>query len=311
MATKYWKNKFVLDKIEATYNTDPTPTGAANSMLLFNVAWNPMLGSDVPRDRELPWFSSPDELPAELYAEISASFEAIGHATRGTAPAWSSLMRSLGFGEVVSAGTSVVYNPVSSGHASSTSYINVDGVQQRLTGSRGRGKFVLEAGQIPRIEFTKWGIYNEPTDVALPTPSIATFQTPTVAGKAQTPTFTIGGVAAPMRRFEIDFGNQLVYRDLVNSQEVLIVNATPRWSAQLQADTMAALNPFNMATARTVVPLNLVHGAGSGKITTVAASNARMSRTTDMRQQDNIWEMTVGGPLLPTAGNDAFTMTLT
>lgn len=308
---KRWALQTMLVKKEVTYNTDSVPTGALNAVLAFNVTWSPKQGSDVRRKRNLPYFSAADELPATNYVEITGEIELIGHATRGTAPGWGALMEALGMNQVLSAGVSATWTPLSAGHPSATCYINVDGVRQILTGCRGKGVIRLNANQIPVIAFTLWGNYNEPTDTANPAVTLTAFQTPQVAGKAMTPTFTINGVPLAMRSFELDFGNELIYEDLVNLQEISIIDGEPRWQAQVEATALGTFNPFALNENRTAFAISLVHGVGSGRITTLSLPSCRMSRPSEMRNQNKKWEYALSGPAMAVSGNDDYSIVCT
>ena len=42
MAARYVRNSAILAKVEGTYGTDSTPTGAANAVLVSNLSINPL-----------------------------------------------------------------------------------------------------------------------------------------------------------------------------------------------------------------------------------------------------------------------------
>ena len=58
MAPIYWRSKILLAKIESTYATDPTPSGAANGILATDIRLTPMDGNDASRELETPFFST-------------------------------------------------------------------------------------------------------------------------------------------------------------------------------------------------------------------------------------------------------------
>jgi hypothetical protein len=93
---KFWRKKTLLAKIEGTYNTDPTPTGAANAILAVEVEWDPMLGEDVNRNLELPAFGNQGTVPIDLHGRLSFKVELAASGAAGTAPAWGPLLRACG-----------------------------------------------------------------------------------------------------------------------------------------------------------------------------------------------------------------------
>jgi hypothetical protein len=308
---KYTRLKVLLVKTEVTYGTDAAPTGGANAMLAFNVQIKPMMGQDAARKFEREYFSAAQKLPTGLYMEISGEIEMVGNAAPGTAPGWSALAKACGLAEVITASTSVAYNPVSVNHGSATIHYYDDGVRHALTGCRGTAEIKLNAHGVPMLAFRMMGIYADPTDVANPATTLTSFQTPQPANKVNTPTFTINGVACVMRSYTLNLGNSLVYRELVGSQEVLISDREATLQAQVNAVTMATLNPFTLAKNQTSFAVSLVHGVGAGKIVTVNCPACRMSRVEGYTEQDGIREWPLAMTPLPTAGNDEFTITLT
>lgn len=306
------RNAILLAKTEVTYGVDPVPTGAANAMLAANLKVSPMEGQEASRDFDRGYFSAPQKIPTGLYGVATFDIEMIGHAVKGTAPAWSAIAKACGLAEVITAGTSVVYNPVSSGHSSVTLYYHLDGVKQALTGCRGTGEIKVNAHGIPVLAVRLTGIYSDPADAANPGGvSFAGFQDPQVANYANTPSLTLNGVATVARSYTLNLGNQVVYRELINSRAVLITDAQPTIAAQVEATAMATLNPFVLAKNQTAFSTVLVHGTGAGKITTITAPNCRMSRPGSPSEQDNIVEWPLNMAAMPTAGNDAFTISLT
>ncbi|OYY67412.1 hypothetical protein [Sphingomonas sp. 28-63-12] len=94
--SKFWKSKTILAKMETTYGTDPTPTGAANAILASDVTWSPMEGSDVARNVERGYFAADPTVAAELRCVLTFTVELVGSGTAGTAPAWGPLLRMSG-----------------------------------------------------------------------------------------------------------------------------------------------------------------------------------------------------------------------
>ena len=82
-----WKSKIILAKIEANYGVDPTPTGAANAMLMTQVSFSPMEGEDVSRDLEFPYLAAQGKIPVGLRCRLRGRVELVGSGTAGVAPA--------------------------------------------------------------------------------------------------------------------------------------------------------------------------------------------------------------------------------
>jgi Phage tail tube protein len=311
-APLYWDSKIFLFKIESTYGVDPTPTGAANAILATNVKFQPMEGSDVSRNLELPYLGAQGTIPKELHAKISFDIELAPSGTAGTAPAWGPLLRACGVAQVINAGVSVVYNPISANHESGTMYLWIDSTRYVSRGMRGTAKFEINAQGIAYLKFEMTGLFVAPGEVARPTPvTLTAFQKPQVVTSTNTPTFTIGGVPFVMRSFELDLKNQVEPRFLVGAEAILITQREDMIKCVVEAQPLTAYNPFTKAQNQTADVVSLVHGTGAGRISTLAVPAAQVQRLPGLENAQKIKEWPLMGMPLPVAGNDQWTWTLT
>jgi hypothetical protein len=230
-----WKSKIVLAKMETTYGVDPTPTGAANAMLLTDVTLQPMEGEDVSRNLDLPYLCAQEQFPTALRVVLTASFELVGSGTAGTAPAWGPLLRMTSAAEVLTVGSKVEYTPISDAAESGAIYFVIGTWLHKMLGVRGTGVVTLNAQGIPVCRMTLTGLFVRPIDQARPTPVYSAFQTPQVATKANTPTFTIGAVPFVMRNFAFDLGNDVQFRGLIGVERVIIVDKNESINATVEA----------------------------------------------------------------------------
>ena len=309
----FWRLQALLAKIETVYGTDPTPTGAANAILAEDVRVMPMEGQDVTRGFERPYMGARPTIAAGLHAKISFKVEVMGSGTAGTAPAIGVLLRSCAMAETIVAATSVTYNPVSSAHESCTIYFVNDGTNYLFKGARGTFKYVMSAQGVVYLEFEFTGLFTQPAALAMPTATYGTqlTQMPQVASSANTPTFTIGAVAAVLRSFSLDAGNKVTPRMLVRSESILITDRSEMIDMQIEALALATYNPFSLAAAGTAQALSLIHGTGAGKICTLSVPAAQVQRPTGLTEQDGITEWPLKFVPVPTSGNDQFTIAFT
>jgi hypothetical protein len=309
---KYWRKKTFLFKIETTYGTDAAPTAALNAILATDVKFQPMEGTDVSRDLDLPYLGGQGTIPNELHAKFSFKVELAPSGTVGNAPAWGPILRACGVTQVVNAGTSVVYSPITDNHDSGTLKLYVDGTLFQALGVRGTAKITFDAQGIPYIECEFTGLFVQPSEATTTAPTLTAFQKPRVASNANTPTFTINGVGMVMRKFEMDLGNNVERRFLIGAEAILITQREEMIKTQVQADVLGAINPFALAAAQTAVPVNLVHGVGAGNIATLNAPAAQMLRPQGIENAQDIMEWPLSLMPLPTgAGNNQWTLTLT
>jgi hypothetical protein len=307
----FWKSKIVLVKIEAAYGVDPGPTGAANAMLMTNVAFSPMEGDDVARDLERPYLGAQATIPVGLRGKLTGRVELVPSGAAGTAPAWGPLLRACAVAQTVNAGVSVVYNPISDAMESATIHFWIGGTQHVLRGARGNATLRWGAQQIPYIEFDLTGLWSQPAEVARATPTLTAFQKPDAVTDANTPTFSLNGVTMILREATLALNNQVEPRLLVNSESILVVDRNDMVSAKVEAVPVTTFNPYELARNQTTFALALTHGTLAGRIASLAAPACQMKRLSGFENAQNILEWPLEMAVLPVAGNDQWTLTLT
>ena len=173
------RKRLILLESEGTYGTDPTPTGV-DAVLVRDLNITPLQSDTVSRDLVRPYLGASEQLLANTRVEVTFSVELAGSGAAGTAPRYGKALLACGMAETVVASTSVTYAPVSASFGSCTIYYNIDGVRHKVTGARGTFTINGAVGEIPTIDFTFTGIYNAPTDTALPSATYADQATPVV-----------------------------------------------------------------------------------------------------------------------------------
>jgi len=91
------RKRVILAKIETTYGTDPTPTGAANAILVRNLNVTPQDADFVDRNLVRPYIGRSEQLPAAIRASMDFEVEIAGSGTAGTAPGYDPLLRACAF----------------------------------------------------------------------------------------------------------------------------------------------------------------------------------------------------------------------
>lgn len=307
-----WKSKIILVKPETSYGVDPTPTGAANAVLMTDVQLQPMEGDDVSRALDLPYLGAQEAIPTGLRCVLTGSVELVGGAAAGTAPAWGPLLRACAVAEVVTAGTKVEYTPISDNHESVAIYFQIGtaGSRHIILGARGTCVITLNAQGIPVMRFTLTGLYATPADAARPTPDLTSWQAPQVASKTNTPTFTIGGTAFVARQIEFDLGIAVVPRLLIGAERIVVTDRVEQLTCTVEAVAYATYNPFSIAEARTKQAIALTHGTAVGKRVALSVPIAQQKRPSGFSNQDNALEWPLGFVALPSAGNDQWKITV-
>lgn len=306
-----WREKVLLAMIEASYGVDPTPTGAANAILAQNVTLTPMDGRDLSRELELATLGAQATVPVELSATLNFEVELVPSGTAGTAPAWGPILRACGVAETITAGTSVVYNPVTSGHESLAFKLWIGPTLYILLGSRGNVTMRLDAQGNPKLAFEFRGLFTLPVDSAPQVPVLTNFMAPEAVTNANTPLFTVGGQALVMRNFSMALGNTVEGRFLVGAEQVIITERAELIETRVEALPLATWNPFQIARAQTQLAVVIRHGTNAGRIAEIEAPTAQLQRPQGLENQQGITEWPLRLVPLPDTGDDQWTLTLT
>jgi hypothetical protein len=298
------RKRTILAKIETTYGTDPTPTGAANAILVRNMSITPLNAENVSRDLVRPYLGASEQLIASAYVSIEFEVEMAGSGTAGTAPAYGSLLQACGMSETVVAVTSVTYAPVSSAFKSVTLYYNVDGVLHKITGARGNVELTINSRQIPVFKFTFTGLYNAPTDTAAPSVTYTSFQTPLAANSDNTTGFSLFTYAGAMESMSINFNNAIQYRSLIGAEDVLMTDRQVSGQVMFEAPTIATKDFFSLALGTTLGALDITHGTTAGNKVQITSSRVDVSNPS-YQDQNGIQMLQVPMTFVPsTSGND-------
>lgn len=306
----YARKMVLLAKPETTYATDPTLTGAANAILARNITIAEMEGSDESRDLVQPNFGNQPTIPTGTYVSIEYDTEIAGSGTAGTAPAWGALLRGCGYAEVVSAGVSVAYTPITDSIESLYKKFWMGSTLHAIKGARGTGKLQFTAQKIPFIHWKFSGLYVAPGEVSAATPTFTNWKKPVIVNKANT-TLSINSVALVARDFSLDIANPIEPRLLINSESVLITDHKEQIDFTAEAVPVSTLDIHTLALTQAAVPASLVHGTVAGNIATISAPNAQFQRPKGYSINQGIAERGLSMLCLPGSGNDQVSITLT
>jgi len=305
----------VLAKLEGTYATDPSPVATADAILTKNAAFQDWLGETEERGTDRPELGNEIEYHTSVHSQITFQVEFCGHGSAADGvPAWSVLLKCCGVLETVNAAVSVVYSPRDSGYESATLYFHLDGKLYKMIGCRGNVRLVLNPGRNPAFEFTIMGLRANPTDVPIPTnEDFTAFQIPVAVNNANS-SFTMAGLAAPdmiMAGLELDFGNQVIHRDVVGQDAIKVTDRRPTGTVTIE-DPLVATYDFDAAVAaHTLVAAAFIHQAGTaGKTLTVDMPKIQLLRPTLQDLQGQVGTQ-FQLKLIPDSGLDELTITQT
>lgn len=215
------KRTLVLAKIESTYGEDPTPSPDTDALTIFDVTLTPQTNL-IERDVHTDTKSNLSRVRGGTHVELSFKTELKGSGSLGVAPESGPLFRACSFEETIDGGVSVTYTPRSTGDESVTFYVYMDKLRFILTGCVGNVEIDLSAGSIGMLSWTFKGLYNTPTDNAVPAAVVDTTKPPLVMASNslrlsyEDPT---GYFAPVIQQVTFDIGNTISMRENINADE--------------------------------------------------------------------------------------------
>ena len=309
---KLHRKRSILAKAESSYGSDPTPTGSANYVQVIDLNIEPVVSDEVSRDLIRPYMGNYEVIPANTRVNVTFDVEMAGSGSAGTAPKYGAILKACGLSETVVSSTSVTYAPVTTPSDSVTLFVNYDGIRHKVTGARGTFSLNCEVNNIPRISFSLTGIFNAPTDTALPTVTVSNQASPLIFKNGSTSNFAIFGFAAALQSWNLDFNNEVIYRELVGgTKEVLITDRRPSGTAVIESPALSAHNFFTDYTGTSTGTNTWLHGTTAGNKVTVSCPQTDLGQPT-YEESDGITMLSLPFMATPTASaNNEFSLVYT
>jgi len=306
---KLHRKRSILAKAESSYGSDPTPTGSANYVQVIDLNIEPIVSDEVSRDLIRPYMGNYEVIPANTRVNVTFDVEMSGSGSAGTAPKYGAILKACGLSETVVSSTSVTYAPVTTPSDSVTLFVNYDGIRHKVTGARGTFSISCEVNAIPRISFSLTGIFNAPTDTALPTVTVSNQASPLIFKNGSTSNFAIFGFAAALQSWNLDFNNEVIYRELVGgTKEVLITDRRPSGTAVIESPALSAHNFFTDYTGTSTGTNTWLHGTTAGNKITVSCPQTDLGQPS-YEESDGITMLSLPFMATPTASaNNEFSL---
>ncbi|MEM7047077.1 MAG: phage tail tube protein [Pseudomonadota bacterium] len=305
---KNYNKKVLLAKLESTYGSDASPQ-AADAILLSDVTITPMDADIQERGLVTAALGSQAKSVNNPRPAIEFTVELAGAGTPGTVPGYGALLRGCGFAEVIDAGKSVSYKPVSSNFESLSLYFNMDGTAHKLLGARGNVSFSIKAGEIPTMKFAYTGMWADPSDISLPQADTNAFKIPTFAGNSTTEQLSIHGYTAVLASLNIDMKNNVIYRHLIGSESVEITDRGAEGSVSIEAPSLTSKDFFAAAKQGGLAPLTLTHGKTDGHIAQITAPKVQVLAP-KYSDSDGVAMLDIDIVVTPDEGDDELTLTI-
>jgi hypothetical protein len=302
------RKRKILAKLETTYGTDSTPAAATDGVLLRSLTVTPL---DITYDERTlirGYLGGFQQVVGMSMVKIEVELEMAGFGTAGPAaptPGYDALLRSCALQRVVTAGTKVDYNPISTlPFDSITVYYEIDGVIQKATGCRGTLTLDMQTGKIPSYKITLTGVYAGVADGSLGTPVTSAYQLPRAVNSQNTTGFNLLGLSSGvLRSFSFDLGNTVAMTSYVGESEtVRITDRQSTGKISIQRTPVATEDWLSQVLNLATGAFAIVHGPTTNQVQVLAPA---VQITTPTESDDNgVAFLDFDLRFLPVAGND-------
>ena len=317
-----FKELACLVKPESTYSDDAIPVGASDAVLLTGQPVARLLGSHITRDIAKPTWGNDPSRWAGKFVQLEGESELVGGGAAGDAPGIATLLRICGLAETITASTSVEYDPASTSIPSASIYFYHGRDLWQMLGCRANARLMFNEGQYPKIRWTIIGLFQQPSNAALPTVTEPTDAHPLIVNYTNTPTSSYfagvdtGGGAFDgefdITSLELDLGNVLEQSDRPGCLSVQITDRIPNLSIAGCAPTLDVISFYKAAEDGTTGALQLVHGVNAGEIVQLDVAKQEIDATSISATQigNNQKGVSMNTKPLPTSGDDDFKLTI-
>ena len=307
--------------VEASYAEqapEGLPWSPTDAMLVSNARFR--IDRDViPRGNLRGHLGGDEHLVGTRRAEIEFDVEFTPAGGADTVPPWGILMRACGMAETVTAAEYVTYTPVSGGFESIVLRYAIDGVVYYSRGARGNVRIMMNAYEVPKLQFRFMGFDTFAAADTPNSPDFSAWERPLVVKDANTGTVQLGGALwggagwagggteLASRGLEIDLGNRLSHVKLLGGESIDIVDR------ETTGRTTVALSAADEVQWRTDINNHVLTGVGFNMGTVAGARiTAWMPSVQRIDPQATDYEgrvmMQTELRVLPVDGNDELTL---
>lgn len=303
------QRKLVTAIVEDAYGDGKAATATVRAMNLKPTLLNT---SKIEKPTIKPGFGHDAVVQAGANVALEFEMDLAGSGVAGTAPGFGELLRGCGFSETISAGTSVTYDPISENQDSLSIFYYHDGDLHQLKGARGDVSLNLQTLDKPTLKFNFTGIYVPVSAASLPASAFAPSADVLPVSKSTTGVMTLDGENLALSQLELSVGNTVVYRNLVNKEEVNINDRKSTLKAQFDRPNVASKDWFASVMNGDSGPLNITHGSVAGNIVQISAGKVQPTEVADA-DNDGQSQLDMTARLLSPSGSgdDEFSLIFT
>lgn len=194
-------------------------------------------------------------------------------------------------------------------HKSLAVYFDIGTERHKLLGSRLTMKLSGQVSAYPYWDFNLTGHYAPPETIAPITPDFSDWPDPVEISGPNTPRMSLHGHDLVIESFGMDIGNKVSFIERVGRAGARIQDRKSTFSLTAEAPLLTDADFFALAEARAVGALTFQHGVTSGGIVRIDAAKAQLDAP-DQKEASNDYMLDLSGSLLPTSGDDEWTVSV-
>lgn len=297
MAKILFRKKLLLAKVEATYGTDSTPTGALNAIQTRNLSIEPLAGEQLEFDVDTELLGAKAASMVGKHVKVTFDVPFAGSGVAGDAPAWAPVMLAAGHKETVLAATSVTYEPIDTDTNSVTLYVLVGRTLHKVTGARGKVKLTTGKRGYPWLQFEFMGLFNPVVDQVAPLGGVLSAFVKPQPFRADTVEFELGAYTAGLHTLTIDFGQKVEFYEHSEEEQIMQVDRSANWQGTLEEPDVTTKNFYADINADMLMTFSYVHGTVAGNICEVVAAKSQLLAPQRSSEQD-IAALQLQGPFI-------------
>jgi len=260
------------------YGEDYIVNGApAVTLQTSDAEISPFEGDEIERNLDDGSTGSSQVMLDGHTVKITCKVEVAGAGTVDLPVPYSPLTQICGRDEVITATTDVSHSRITDGsELDATVYFYKDGALHKALGCRASRKVMIKTGELPYYEFEITGLYGGIVTNNFAKPVLPTYQKVSKAGIATK--FLLDGNSYELVSLEFNDGNTVEYSETLGGEKIDITDFKPDGSLSMEMPPLGNFDPFAIADAETLMPIEVIQGLVAGNKVKIASTSIQFGR---------------------------------
>lgn len=189
-------------------------------------------------------------------------------------------------------------------HGSVSHYFVIDGERHKVIGWRGTTKLTEGVGEFPFWDCQGTGYFIAPEAVTTPDGDYTDWTDPVYIGTDDTIVW-LAGQQVVANSAEIDLANSYALKERIGRRAVRVNDWATKFSAVVEAPDLADLNLYQIASDRTRITAQVLHGLTAGYSIFIDVAAMQIDAPAP-QEDDGDYMLSISGDVLPVTGDDEF-----